>query len=98
MSVNGRKNFDILLCQAISNFGSLNCGYFWALKPLIKVSRNSILNRILEHNLLTKDLFKTQSTHLVPMHLSSPPENIRKPYGFIMFQGVRKDALGTNGL
>ena len=26
-------------------------------------------------------------THLFPMHPSLPPENIRKPYGFLVFSG-----------
>ena len=32
------------------------------------------------------------------MQLSLPRENIKKPYGFLMFSGGRKCALGTNGL
>ena len=29
-------------------------------------------------------------THLFPVHLSLPPGNIRKPYGFLMFPGGRR--------
>ena len=29
-------------------------------------------------------------THLLPITLSVPPENIRKPYGFLMFSGGRE--------
>ena len=31
-----------------------------------------------------------QLTHLFPMHPSLPPENIRKPFGFLMFSGGRE--------
>ena len=30
------------------------------------------------------------------MHLfSTPPENIRKPYGFLVFSGVEKECIGN---
>ena len=38
-------------------------------------------------------------THFFPMHPFSTPDNIKKPYGFLMFSGgQRKGALGANGL
>ena len=39
-------------------------------------------------------------THLFPMHPFSSPENIRKPYGFLMFSGGRErmhwEEMGQN--
>ena len=34
-------------------------------------------------------------THLFSMHPFSNPENIRKPYGFWMFQGVEKECIAN---
>ena len=36
---------------------------------------------------------KNTLTHLLPMHPFSNPENIRKPYGFMIFSGGRENVL-----
>ena len=42
-----------------------------------------------------KDNLKVRLSHLFPMHSFLPPENIRKPYVFILcFQGVEKGCIG----
>ena len=37
----------------------------------------------------------TNLTHLLSMYLFSAPENIRKPYGFLMFSGVEIGCIGN---
>ena len=39
--------------------------------------------------------FKCYLTHLFQCTLSLPPENIRKPYGFLIFQQVEKGCIGN---
>ena len=34
-------------------------------------------------------------THLFPMHLSLPPEYIRKTLGFLLFSGGRERCIGN---
>ena len=37
-------------------------------------------------------------THSFQSTFYIPPENIRKPYGHLMFSGGKESAVGTNGL
>ena len=38
----------------------------------------------------TGNEYQKALTHLFPMYPFLPPENIRKPYGFLMFSGLRE--------
>ena len=71
------KIINLLQCHCVINFVDFDI-----------LAGDSNKFRLLIGENLSK---KCTLTYLFPMHLSSaPPENIRKPYGFLMFLGGRE--------